>query len=153
MHRSRPLVALLVLLPGLLPVTACTDIRDYEGTWTGSIVTNSTLREGFSANTEITLQIDEIDRSDLVGTLTVGPSQEATAGFTDATLIPMSRAGNDVLGDLSFDGDPIATYLFHVAPDDPTEEHATVLISAHPDQRMEVRIFRYDLYGVFRMRR
>jgi len=151
---SAPLTATLILVSTLLASNAgCTDIRDYEGTWTGGIVTNPTLRDGFDANTLITLEISRIDRSDMDGRVTLGPAQDVTAGFTDATLIPVSRAGSDVLGDLTFDGDPIATYLFHLAPDDPDEEHATVLISAHPNHRLEVRIFRHDLYGVFRLRR
>ena len=150
--RTRRLVPPVLL--GWLAVVGwlgCTDIRDYEGTWTGPIVTNPTLREGFEPSTTATLVVTRIDRSELEGWVTLGPAQDITAGFTDATLIPVSRAGSDVLGDLSFDGDPIATYLFYLEPDDPAEEHATVLISAHPGKHIEMRIFRRDLYGVFRM--
>lgn len=147
----RPMLLLLIIGVALSP--SCTDIRDYEGTWTGDIEPNPSLREGLSGSTSMTLTISQIDRGALVGRISVGPPQVATAGFTDATLIPMSAAHADALGDLQFEGDPIATYLFSIAPDDPAEEHATVVISAHPDKRVEVRLLRYDLYGVFRLRK
>ncbi len=39
------------------------------------------------------------------------------------------------------------------SPPDNTEEHVTVLISAHPNDRLQVRIMRPGLYGVFRLSR
>jgi hypothetical protein len=108
---------------------------------------------GFDGNTEITVVIDRIDKSTLEGRITLGPGQAATAGFTDATLVPVEAARNDVLGDLSFDGDPLSTYLFFIAPDDPAEQHAMVLISAHPGDRLEIRVLRNDLYGIFKLSR
>ena len=146
--RARALVlSLLVISPG------CNDLRDYAGTWKGAIVINPYLRQGFESDTRLTLVVTKIDRSTLVGSLTVGPSQTITSGFTDAPLFPVERASNDVIGDLSFEGQPLATYLFWVAPDDPAEGHALVMISAHPKERMQVRILRHDLYGVFRLAR
>ena len=146
--RSRALMVTLCVLS-----SACTDIREYVGVWTGNIVSNEYLRHNLDSSTQVTLTIDRIDRGSLEGRISLTPSQTITSGFTDATLIPVSDARNDVLGDLSFDGDPIATYLFFAAPDDPDEEHAMVLISAHSGERMEMRLLRHDLYGVFRLRR
>lgn len=143
----------LFALAALLILAGCTDIRDYEGTWTGSIVTNPHQRKGFEAHTVITLEVDKIDRSRLVGRLTVAPSQSATEGFTAAPLVVVDRADNDALGDMSFDGDPLATYLFWLTPDDPLEEHALAIVSVHPKRHIQVRILRHDLYGVFRLER
>lgn len=148
----RGIVVLILLSSGALS-PSCTDIRDYKGTWTGHIEPNPSLREGLSGSTSMTLVISRIDRGALEGRITIAPSQADTAGFTDATLIPMTASRADALGDIQFDGDPIATYLFSIAPDDPEEEHATLVISAHPDKRIQVRLIRYDLYGLFRLRR
>lgn len=150
MTRSTPRILALTLL--LFPA-GCTDLREYDGTWTGSIVTNPYLRQGFTSDTKLTLVVEKIDRGSLSGRLTVSPSQPATSGFTDAPLISLEHASNDVIGDISFEGEPLATYLFWVAPDNPAEGHALVMISAHPKHRMQLRVLRHDLYGVFRLTR
>ena len=142
---------LLLLLTGLV---GCTDVRDYTGTWQGSIVTNQYLRRGLKSGTQAQLVIEHIDRSTLTGFFTLIPSSgSSTAGFTDATLIPDVEAGNDVLGDLEFDGDPLSTYIFYARPDDPGEDHAMLILSAHSGDELQLRILRHDLYGYFRLRR
>lgn len=142
-----------VLLLWALPLLAagCTDLRDYTGTWEGNIVRSEYLRTGFNSDTSAVLTIDAIDRSTLQGRLTVTPDQAATSGFQDAVLVPVEGAENDALGSMDFDGDPLATYLFFVSPVDTSEASALVILSAHSGDRMEMRILRHDLYGVFKL--
>ncbi|MDY0002775.1 MAG: hypothetical protein RBU30_15870 [Polyangia bacterium] len=137
----------------ILALCGCTDLRDYDGAWTGGIVINPYLRLGFESDTRLTLAVDRIDRGSLSGRMTLGPPQAATAGFTDVPLVPIEQSTNDVLGDLTFEGEPLATYLFWAMPDDPSEGHALVIVSAHPKRTLQVRILRRDLYGVFRLNR
>lgn len=146
-----PHLLLTILLLGALP--GCTDIRDYTGTWSGQIEQQVDLRQGLDEDTTITLTISQMDRSSLTGRVTITPGSGQVGAFTDAELVPVDKARNDVLGGLSFDGDPIGTYLAFIAPDDPAEDHALVLISAHTDKRLEVRVIRHDLYGVFKLSR
>jgi hypothetical protein len=138
-----------MVLAALLP-SGCTDLRDYTGTWQGNIVRSSYLRQGFDSDTSAVLTIESIDRSTLIGHLELTPVQDSTSGF-DATLIPVVEAENDALGDMSFDGDPLSTYLFFVAPVDTAEASALVILSAHAGDRIEMRILRHDLYGVFKL--
>ena len=148
---TRRWTTLGVLMATLL-ATGCTDLRDYTGTWRGNIVRNSYLRQGFDSDTSVVLTVDSIDRSTLIGHLTLSPSQDSTSGF-DATLIPVVQAENDALGDMDFDGDPLSTYIFFIAPVDTSEASALVVLSAHSGDRMEMRILRHDLYGVFKLKR
>jgi hypothetical protein len=133
--------------------SGCTDVRDYAGTWTGTVVGSSHLRRGFDSGTPISVTITRMDKTAIAGRLTIPASGAGMAAFTDAELQPIEAARNDVLGELSFDGDPLATYLYFVAPDDPAEDHALVLVSAHAGQRLELRVMRHDLYGLFRLSR
>lgn len=147
---KRPILflwALTLLTPG------CTDLRDYTGTWKGNIVRSEYLRHGFDSDTSAVLTIDAIDRSTLEGRLTITPAQAATSGFQDALLHPVEGAENDALGDMDFDGDPLATYLFFVSPVDTSEASALVILSAHSGDSMEMRILRHDLYGVFKLKK
>lgn len=148
---TRRWTTLGVLMATLL-AAGCTDLRDYTGTWRGNIVRNSYLRHGFDSDTSVVLTVDSIDRSTLIGHLTLSPSQDSTSGF-DATLIPVVQAENDALGDMDFDGDPLSTYIFFIAPVDTSEASALVVLSAHSGDRMEMRILRHDLYGVFKLKR
>lgn len=144
---------LVACLFGSALLVSCTDIRDYDGTWHGTIVKNQYLRLGFDSSSEVTLQVTAIDSGSLEGYFTLLPGSDSTSGFQDATLIPVEQASNDSIGDLQFDGDPIATYLFFAAPVDTSEASAMVIISAHAGDKMEMRLLRYDLYGVFRLTR
>jgi hypothetical protein len=94
-----------------------------------------------------------MDRTSIAGRLTIPASAGGRAGFTDAELQPIEAARNDVFGELTFAGDPLATYLYFIAPDDPAEDHALVLVSAHSGERLELRVMRHDLYGIFRLKR
>jgi hypothetical protein len=143
----------LVLLAAALLGGGCTDLRDYTGVWSGNIVRTQYLRHGFDSDTTAVLTIDSIDRSTLTGRLTVTPAQANTSGFQDATLLPVVEAENDALGDMDFDGDPLSTYIFFVSPVDTNEASALVILSAHAGDRMEMRILRHDLYGVFKLRK
>jgi len=142
----------LGILAATLLASGCTDVRDYSGTWRGNIIRSEYLRHGFDSDTSVVLTIDKIDRSTLIGHLTLTPSQDSTAGF-DATLIPVVEAENDALGNMDFDGDPLSTYIFFVTPVDTSEASALVILSAHYGDRMELRILRHDLYGVFKLRK
>jgi hypothetical protein len=143
----------LVLLAATLLVGGCTDLQDYTGVWSGNILRTEYLRHGFDSDTTAVLTIDAIDRSTLTGRLTLTPAQAHTSGFLDATLHPVAEAENDALGDMEFDGDPLATYIFFVSPVDTSEASALVILSAHSGDRMEMRILRHDLYGVFKLRK
>jgi hypothetical protein len=140
-----------VLVTTLLTV-GCTDVRDYTGIWRGNIVRSEYLRHGFDSDTSVELTVVSIDRSTMTGHLRLTPSQDSTSGF-DATLIPVVEAENDALGDMDFDGDPLATYIFFVSPVDTSEASALVILSAHSGDRMEMRILRHDLYGVFKLKK
>lgn len=149
--RTRRRVSLGILVATLL-VAGCTDLRDYTGTWRGNIVRSEYLRHGFDSDTSVVLTVESIDRSTMTGHLRLTPSQDSTSGF-DATLIPVVEAENDALGDMDFDGDPLSTYIFFVPAADTSEASALVILSAHSGDRMEMRILRHDLYGVFKLRK
>jgi len=148
---SRRRVSLGILVSTLL-LAGCTDLRDYTGVWRGNIVRSEYLRQGFDSDTNAVLTVVSIDRSTLTGHLQLTPNQDATSGF-DATLIPVVEAENDALGDMDFDGDPLSTYIFFVPAVDTNEASALVILSAHSGDRMEMRILRHDLYGVFRLQK
>ncbi len=149
----RPGVTLLPLVVMLMSlVTGCTDLRDYTGVWRGNIVRNQYLRNGFDSDTSVELTITSINRSSLVGHLRLSPAQQSTSGF-DATLIPVVEANNDALGELDFDGDPLSTYIFFVPAVDTAEASALVILSTHFGDRIELRVLRHDLYGVFKLKK
>jgi hypothetical protein len=151
MRSSRAVLVALALLGAAAP--GCTDVRGYTGTWTGDIVSSAHLRRGFDPTTRLTLTITHLDKTSLEGRLTIPPSTGGTAAFTDVARVPLETTRNDVLGDLRYDGDPLATTFHFIEPDDPADDHALVLVSAYAGDRVEVRVLRHDLYGVFRLSR
>jgi len=131
-------------------VTACTDVRAYRGDWRGTVVDSpmAQVREGFGAGVTATLALERADAREIVARLSTSDGL-----LRDAPLSPIRAAANDVLGDLSFEGDPLRTYITS-APTTDGVGAALVLVSLLPNEHLEVRVLRpASLYGVFRMQR
>lgn len=128
----------------------CTDVRGYHGSWQGAVVDSPSaqVREGFAATVTATLSLDRVDTKDIAGRVSTSDGL-----LVDAPLVPIRPAANDVLGDISFAGDPLRTYFTSAATTD-GRGAALVLVSLLPGDRAELRILRpASLYGVFRLRR
>jgi hypothetical protein len=135
----------------------CTNLKDYQGEWTGSIHADEAVRAGFSEHTEMTLNIEHANTRALVGTVTTcvrdPQSQECQPGrFQDSELIPLQKAQNDDLKSLTYGGEPYAVYVMTLQPVDPQQPEVLALVSLHASARVEVRLLRgQQLYGVFRL--
>jgi hypothetical protein len=141
MGRLFPLVAVTFL------ATACDDLRDFAGTWQGSIVSDPVLQKGFAADSRLDAVITSATRHDV--DLALGlPGQDARVRFS-----PIERASADALGSLRLDDDPLRTYLGFVRP--PGQEAYLVVVSLYPHEQIDVRLIRGpdDAYGVFALTR
>jgi hypothetical protein len=129
----------------------CTDVRDFEGTWTGNRVGEAPeLRVGFSDTTSATLRIERADLSSLKAHLTMGDDV-----FQDALIQPIPGSEADVLGTMTFDGSPARVYTAF-APTADGGGDALVMVSLHQGKRVEVRVLRggsKPLYGIFALER
>lgn len=137
------------ILPLLLLVAACNDVRDYEGAWTGARVGDSpVLRVGIAGDATASLEIGAVDKHGLSGTLTVD-------GVIDAAPIAsIEGAEADVLAGMTFAGSPLRVYLAFAAASDGGGD-ALAVIALYDDERVEVRVLRggaTPLYGVFALR-
>jgi hypothetical protein len=133
----------------LLVVAACNDVRDYEGAWTGARVGDSpVLRVGIASDATASLEIDDVDKHGLSGTLTVD-------GIVDAAPIAsVEGAEADVLAGMTFAGSPLRVYLAFAATSDGGGD-ALAVIALYDDDRVEIRLLRggaAPLYGVFALR-
>lgn len=156
-----PLVlgALAVLSAAALSLGGCVDLRAFGGSWSGPIVEEPAIRQGFSADVEVDpLELSDVSLDGLSAKLTTSDDK-----FDATRLIPVTRAGNDALASLTFDGDPLRSYLLYAHVEDSDHSSSTsssaartalVLVSLFSDDRVELRILRSNsLYGVFRLER
>jgi hypothetical protein len=130
-----------------LLLIACTDVRDFRGTWQGARVGDSpVLRVG--AGDAATLAIDTIDAHGLTARLTV----DGLVAETALTSLPGAEA--DALANMTFSGSPLRVYLAFAAISDGGGD-ALVLIALYDDQRVEVRLLRSGdrpLYAIFALK-
>ena len=125
-------------------LAACTDVRDFRGTWHGARVGDAPeLRQGVALNATATLTVDAIDKHGLAGSLQVD-------GLVDAPVESISAAEADVLAGMTFDGAPLRVYLAF-APTTDGGGDALVMIALY-EGRVEARLMRggdRPVYAIF----
>lgn len=129
-------------------VTACTDVRDFDGAWSGSRVgDDDVLRVGFAASASATLVVDSVDLGSIRGTLTTSGDE-----FAGASIQELPSAEADILSELTFaSGQPARVFVTLVGANDGGGA-ATAFISLHREDRIELRLIRggpSPLYGIF----
>lgn len=133
--------ATLVLL-----LVACSDLRDFRGTWSGHRTGDAVLQVAVP-DSDATLSIDSVDSHGLQARLAID-------GLMPETQIASLRAAEaDVLAGITFGGSPLRVYLAFAAMPDGRGD-ALVVVSLHDERRVELRILRggaAELYGVFAM--
>ena len=134
----------LVVVVALLG--ACTDLRDFRGTWRGPRVGEAAVvRVGVPPSATATLTIEAIDTYGLTGTFAISGLLPAT------TIASLPGAEADALAGMTFTGAPLRVYLAFVAMPD-TSGEALALIALYDDHRIEARILRggaAPLYAIF----
>ena len=103
----------------LISAAACTDVRDFRGTWTGD---------------SAVLALDHVDATDISGTVTV-------PGGAAAPLRMSTRLQSDALSTMTFAGSPLRVYLAYFDPGDGCGE-ALAVISLQEGRRVELRVLR-----------
>ena len=132
----------------LLSLVACSDLREFQGTWTGPLTDNPSVLIGISdaaVRSKATLTIDAITSHTLSARFFIPGLLPETAIAT----LPQAEA--DVLSDITFAGAPLKVYLaFAPMPDGGGD--ALAVIALYDDRRVEVRLVRggaRPLYGIF----
>jgi hypothetical protein len=133
-------------------VIGCTDIRDFEGRWSGPRVGDDpVLRAGFGETASATLDIAEVDLNRFRATLTTSGDE-----FSAASIQELPAIEADSLAELTFEtGQPARIYVTLVAAGDGVGD-ATAFISLHREDRVELRLVRggaSPLYGIFFLER
>jgi hypothetical protein len=144
--RSRALVVF-----SLAAMSGCTDLRSYAGRWSGSVVSEEAVRQGFAMDTLADpLELSNVDLQGLTASLTLSDGK-----FQETRLTRVIRFSSDSMASLSFEGSPLRSYLlFAPLESEPTGWPASVVISLFADDHVELRIIRgNDLFGVFYLRR
>lgn len=125
----------------------CVDVRTYQGAWSGPVVEDPAVRLGFAAETRVeALTLDELTLRGLNATLTTSDGR-----FDRTALQPVTRSSADALASLTFDGDPLLSYLLW-APlaGDASGSSALLVLSLFDNARIELRVIDRDqLFGVF----
>jgi len=129
----------------------CVDVRAYEGAWEGAVVEDPAVRVGFAAETRVDeLLLDDLTLHSVSATLSTSDGRLA-----QTALQPVARSNADALASLTFDGDPLHSYvLWAPLSGDASGSTALVLLSLFDNDRVELRIIDRDqLFGVFLLRR
>jgi hypothetical protein len=135
----------------------CIDIREFEGTWTGGIVSEDAVRQGFTPDTSVeALELENVDLEGLGARLTTSDGK-----FKDQSLKRVNKFSNDTIASLTFDGAPLRSYLMFAPLSGegaqggvPSGALAMMLISLFADDHVELRVLRGDhLFGVFNLAR
>ena len=148
--RRLPLV-LVLLLTAALP--ACVDVRSFAGAWSGPIIADEPVLQGFDPATRVDqLVLANVDLRGVTAVLTT------TAGrFQQTRLTPVSKFASDPLATLTFDGSPLRTYMLFAGSQlssDPPGVPVWLLVSLFSDDHVELRAIRgNDLFGVFQLNR
>jgi len=131
--------------------TGCVDVREYEGEWLGEVASEPLVRQGFAEGARVEpLVLGKVDLEGISATLTTTDDK-----FKRTPLTRVVKFSNDTLASLTFDGDPLRSYLlFAPLASEPAGPPAMMLISLFTDDRVELRILRgNDLFGVFHLAR
>lgn len=139
-------------LLSIVALTAgCVDVRNFADRWEGPILAEPSIRQGFAEETQVApLVLDNVTLQGLTAELTTSDGR-----FSQTPLSRITKAAGDALASLSFDGDPLRTYLLFGRPErDADAGSALVVISLFGDDRVELRVLRDNaLFGVFDLRR
>lgn len=144
--------------PVLLVLVACSDLRDFQGQWSGSRV-GVALQPGKPGQPDVNvlalnvpdrtaiLTIDQISSHGLTARLMIEDLLPETA----LTSIPGVEA--DVLSGITFSGAPLRVYLAFVPVPDGAGD-ALAIVALYDDHRVEVRLLRggsmpHQLYGIY----
>ena len=130
----------------LVMIAACSDLRDFRGTWTGHRVGDApVLRVGVSATASATLAVDEVDAHGLRAHLAID-------GILAPTEISsLAGAEADALAGITFAGSPLRVYLAFVTMTDGGGD-ALVVVALFDDRRIDLRIVRQGsapMYAIF----
>jgi hypothetical protein len=134
-----------------LAAQGCIDIREFEGTWAGDIVSEPAVRQGFTTEVRVeALQLENVDLEGLGARLTTSDGK-----FKDQPLTRVNKFSNDTIASLTFDGAPLRSYLmFAPLSGETVGGPAMMVISLFADDHTELRILRgNDLFGVFSLTR
>jgi hypothetical protein len=133
------------LVFAFIALAACSDVREFRGTWQGPRVGDDpVLRVGIAVNATATLEIDQIDTHGFSGSLAV----DGLMGPTQIQSLPSAEA--DVLAQTTWSGSPLRVYLGFVPVD--AGGDALALVALYDGRRIEVRVLRggtSPLYGIF----
>lgn len=135
----------MVVMIGLA-LAGCSDLQDYRGSWSGARVgTNPVLRIGAPTAAAATLDITELDKAGLQGTIEI-------ADLVDqASFSSIAGAEADALGGMTFTGSPLRVYLAFVAMPDGAGD-ALAVIALYDEHRVELRMLRggtTPLYAIY----
>jgi len=139
--RPGGLAAAFVIVAAL---AACTDLRDFHGSWQGPRVgADPVLHVGAADAASATLTVDSVDKHGLAGHLTI-------AGLTDAAFASLPGAEADALASTTFAGAPLRVYLAFVPTTDGGGDALAVV--ALYDERIELRVLRggsLPIYAIY----
>ncbi|HET7506070.1 MAG TPA: hypothetical protein VFK02_33855 [Kofleriaceae bacterium] len=129
----------------LLPLLACSDLREFRGSWHGKRVGDAPQLFRNVPDAVATLEVDAVAAHRLDARISI-------AGFVPETAITsLEGAEADVLSGITFGGAPLRVFLaFMPVPDGGGE--ALVVVALYDDRRIEVRLLRggmTPLYGIF----
>jgi hypothetical protein len=146
MERRGALLVVLAVTTG-----ACVDVRNFAGSWSGRVISEEAVRQGFAADARVDLlTLESVDLQSVSATVTLSDGR-----FKATRLQRVVKFSNDALASLSFEGNPLRSYLLYSPLEtDPGGWPANVVVSLFGDDHVEMRMVRgNDLFGVFLLHR
>jgi hypothetical protein len=126
-----------------LAAAGCQDLRNFKGTWHGSLSQDPALAQGFAAGSTAALEITAADTLSIHGRLSLPPL------FDETALVSIAGAAADALGEAKVGSSALRTYFAFATPT--SGDPALLVVSLFEGERVELRVVRgtADLFGLF----
>jgi hypothetical protein len=117
----------------MLALSACQDLRDFEGNWRGPVSGDPQLASGAPVQT-LSLSLTQVDHTQITGVMNGLP------------LSTIKHAAADAVADVAVGRDALRSYFAY-------NGGAWAIVSLFPDQRIEVRLIAGDTLYFYDLRR
>lgn len=162
--RMRQFCRIFFLLTLFFGQVSCQELKEYQGTWSGTVEQSRLVRKGVDLCTLMELDIRRVAPTHLDASFVLKRNPDKTVCSedlpdegpvlsmpTDPVLLSLvPELLNDSLSGMQIEGDPLFTHIGWITLDG---KPAIFFLSVFRDLKMELRISSPEIYAMFKLRK